>query len=117
MPNPPSHVVGRGRFAGTRSIAREIPSLGEPIDRLLLHAVLRTYVPMHLLSAGGGSISRSPEDTEALRGEAAYEHFLLSAPSLVKVKHEQEAYELAQPYISSLKSRGYATCQSMPAAL
>ena len=68
------------------------------IDRLLLHAALRTYIP---------------PTSKAMTGLDAFEEFLRMPPGLMKVKREAEAARYAQPYQKILKYNGFKTIKML----
>ena len=99
LPRTPEATIGKYRYAGSLGLglASEIPSVDEPIDRLILHAVLRTHVPSYM------------EAEEGVTAEAAFEGYMMRTHSLVKVRHEQTAIAEAVPYIDLLKSKNLHT--------
>ena len=70
----------------------EIPSLDEPIDRLILHAVLRTHIPSYM-------------ESEEVLQRKPHRKYMMSTHSLVKVKHEMEAIDESVAHIDMLKSK------------
>ena len=103
LPVTPDDVIRRHKYAGSLGlgIASEIPSLDEPVDRLVLHAVLRTLVPAYMSADAG------------VTAEAAFEAYMLNAPSLLKVKHEMEAIQESVAHIDTLKRKGVTTCRKL----
>ena len=69
-------------------LTRDITNADDDIDRLVLHAALRTYIP---------------PTSRAMSGMDAFEEFLRMPPGLMKVKREAEASRYCAPYIKILK--------------
>eukprot|EP00943_MAST-04B_sp_MAST-4B-sp1_P009877 g9877.t1 len=79
-------------------LTRDITNADDDIDRLLLHAALRTYIP---------------PTSKAMTGLDAFEEFLRMPPGLMKVKREAEASRYAQPYKKILKYNGFKTIKML----
>ena len=79
-------------------LTRDITNVDDDIDRLLLHAALRTYIPA---------------TSKAMSGEEAFEEFLRMPPGLLKVKRESECARFAQPYVKILKYSGFKTVRTL----
>jgi len=79
-------------------LTRDITNADDDIDRLLLHAALRTYIP---------------PTSKAMTGLDAFEEFLRLPPGLMKVKREAEAARYANPYKKILKYNGFKTIRML----
>lgn len=79
-------------------LTRDITNADDDIDRLVLHAALRTYIP---------------PTSRAMSGMDAFEEFLRMPPGLMKVKREAEASRYCAPYIKILKYNGFKSVRML----
>jgi hypothetical protein len=85
------------KFPG-RALTLEITDKQEPIDRIMLHSALRTFIPM---------------SSDAVTGEAAFHEFINMPRGLLKVQRESEVSRFVQPYVKILKYAGMKTIESL----
>ena len=88
------------RFPGSK-LTLEITSKQEGVDKLMLHAALRTFIPM---------------SSDAVTGEQAFNEFIQMPRGLLKVQRESEVARFSQPYIKILKYAGMKTIESLKQA-
>ena len=88
---------GANRYPST-VLTRDITEPGNSIDRLMLHAALRSFIP---------SISVASTPLESFR------EYMGCGPGLKKTAFEQEAKKFVKPYIDLLKGKGYTSVESL----
>ncbi len=88
------------RFPGS-ALTLEITSKDEPINRIMLHAALRSFIPL---------------TSQAVTGEDAFQEFVNMPRGLLKVQRESEVTRFIQPYVKALKYAGMRTVESLKKA-
>lgn len=100
-----AHVKRSGKrrtrplFIGEAVIRDLSAGLDDTLEKLMRAAVLRSFVPSTMSS------STSPAE--------AFARYCNAAPSLAKVKHEQEAFLIAKEYALELKSEGFSCIRQL----